>query len=145
MFGYWFSELIKTLNELNINVKFIATDGDISFDYHHHDFIDKHFLVLIDEPFNEIVMKLFELSKIPLNDPFHALFHLLMTDPDGCRCLNMKLFEQIANFGPVFFDINKAGAMKDSYALSMFFWSTFVSVLNGGRFDAAFFVLPYLF
>lgn len=148
-----FFEISKILKTLNINVKYVATDGDISFDKCHQNFFDDHILPIIEDTFENIVESLSDLSEIPLSDPLHlfknerarALLHLMMVDPDECRCLNMKLFEIAANLGPVFYDKSKAASMKDVYALLMFSWNTLVSALNSGRFDAAFFILPFVY
>lgn len=45
----------------------------------------------------------------------------------------------------MFTDRNSSGAMKDEYALSLFSWYTFTEVIRQGRYDAAYYILPFVY
>lgn len=148
-----FPSITKCLNQHNFMVKFQGTDGDISFDSTHRDFFIKHIQPIINLDFIEIVDKIHDLNSIPISDPMHLikssrsrlLQHLLLIDPDSCKCINTALFSEAVNLGPVFTDRSQSGSMKDSYALSIFSWYSFVNTMEKGRFDASYYILPYLF
>lgn len=147
-----FNDLAKYLTKLNYIVKFRATDGDISFDRIHRAFFTKY-SHLLDGDFYDIILQMKDEIEIPISDLLHLLKcarsriinHLLMIDPEGFRCVNMKLFSEAVDLGPVFADKSQAAAMKDAYALSMFSWHTFTRLIDKGRYDAAFYVLPYVY
>ena len=54
-------------------------------------------------------------------------------------------FAIATKMGPAFHDRTQEGAQKDSYALEFFSWNTFIKLCQNGRYEAAFFVLPYVF
>ena len=153
------NDIVKTfdilsgyLTKLNYVVKFRATDGDVSFDKKHREYFAK-FKDLLGGNFYDIVHSLQNDIEIPISDPLHLLKtarsrllnHLLMIDPTEYRCVNTSLFAAAVQLGPVFTDKTSAAAMKDAYALSMFSWYTFTTLMEKGRFEAAFYVLPYVY
>lgn len=145
--------IIKCLNDFNFKVKFQATDGDVSFDRFHKSFFKKNIEPILNKPFIEIVDSLNLIDCLLVSDPFHLLKcgrskliqHLVLIDPDSLRCVNTALFSEAVQLGPVFNDRSQSGAMKDNYALSLFSWYSFLKVMEKGRFDAAYYILPYLF
>lgn len=56
----------------------------------------------------------------------------------------MSLFAAALQLDPVFDDRGLSGVMKDGYVMSIFSWSSFVKVMDKGRFDAAFYIFPYM-
>ena len=147
-----FQKIRQILNKHNFIVKFQATDGDVSFDQTHRTFFQDKIEPILEKPFSEIIDEINKGEYIPVSDLFHILKcarsriiqHLLLIDPETCRCVNTALFADAVQLGPVFSDKGKPGAMKDGYALAIFSWYSFVKCLEKGRFDAAFFILPYL-
>lgn len=137
----------------NAVVKFISTDGDVSFDKFHKDFFESNISQLLDHPFEEIVDAVKDLVCMPSSDPLHLIKsararlmqHLLLLDPDKLICVNTTLFSQAVDLGPVFNDRSKYGAMKDAYPLALYSWYSFVQVMMKGRFEAAFYILPFFF
>ena len=68
-----------------------------------------------------------------------------MIDIDNLICINTQLFIESTGLGPVLEDKSRAAAMKDQYALSLFSWNTLILAIENGRFDAAFFILPFVY
>ena len=73
------------------------------------------------------------------------LDHIILLDPKKMKCLNMELFRLAADLGDVINDRSNAAAMKDSYPIAIFSWQTLTRLLSKGRFDGAFYILPFLF
>lgn len=148
-----FDDIIKYLKEIGFIVKYRATDGDISFDFVHDDFFEKYIEPNLDKTFDELVKLCSSAETIPLSDLLHLLKaarakiinHLVMIDIPELKCLNTQLFADATNLGPVFNDRNSSGAMKDDYIFQLFSWFTFVEVMRKGRYDAAFYLLPYIY
>lgn len=148
-----FKDISDYLTDMGFIVKYRATDGDISFDCLHSEFFEEYIEKNIDSDFLSIVDSLINVNQIPISDMLHLLKvararlvnHLIMIDVNELRCVNTHLFAEAANLGPVFSDRNSSGAMKDHYVLSLFSWRTLVDVIIQGRFDAAYYLLPYVF
>ena len=107
---------------------------------------------MLDADFIELLSNIAPLTSIPISDLLHLLKsarshilnHLMMIDPDTFRCLNMSLFEEAAELPQVFQDRTTSGAMKDAYVLALYSWTTLIKVLQHGRFDAAFYIFPFI-
>ena len=69
--------------------------------------------------------------------------HLILIDPESCKCINTILFAHAVNLGPVFTDRNSSRSMKDDYAITMFSWFSFVTLMEKGRFEVAYYVFPF--
>ena len=145
-------EASKILNKMNILIKFISTDGDVSFDKFHRDFFELNVKALLNKPFEQIVEHFKDILGMPISDPFHLikcartrlLQHLMLIDPDQFTCINTALFSQAVELWPVFTDKSKYGAMKDMYPLALYSWYSFTKVVSKGRFESAYYILPFL-
>ncbi|KAK8895862.1 hypothetical protein M9Y10_013748 [Tritrichomonas musculus] len=148
-----FKELTNLLKDLNFIVKFCSTDGDISFDFKHRNFFTEKVEPLINESFEMIVFSLRNEIAIPISDILHLLKsarsrlieHLLLIDPDSLKCVNTSLFASCAELNAEFTDKSSSGAMKDAYPLSMFSWRSFVNLMMNGRYESAYYILPFLY
>ena len=148
-----FYNIADYLIDHNFIVKFLATDGDISFDQLHNDFFDENIEPYLEEGFETIVFSLLDVNRLPISDPFHLLKggrarlinHLVLVDISELRCVNTQLFMEALDLGPVFTDRNSSGAMKDEYALALFSWHRFVEVMKCKRDDANYYILPFVY
>lgn len=148
-----FFEIANYLTEIGFIVKYFSTDGDISFDSFHSDFFKKYIQNYLDQPLDEIILNIENNIFLPLSDLLHLIKsaraklvnHLLMIDIDNLICINTQLFIESTGLGPVLEDKSRAAAMKDQYALSLFSWNTLILAIENGRFDAAFFILPFVY
>lgn len=145
-------KIAKILNDMNILIKFISTDGDVSFDSFHRNFFEQKVQSNLQLSFDELVDLFKDELCMPISDPFHLLKaarsrlmqHLLLIDPSRFTCINTSLFSQAVNLGPVFSDRSKFGSMKDMYPLALFSWYSFTKVMSKGRFEAAYYMIPFL-
>lgn len=148
-----FEEISVYLKKIGFDVQYHATDGDISFDSIHNTFFETHIQEILDKNFQEILTICSKLQTIPLSDPLHLfkgargklINHLMMIDIENLRCVNTKLFAEAVELGSVFKDTSSAGSMKDEYAILMFSWFALTETLRKGRYDASYFLLPYVF
>lgn len=146
-----FFSISRYLTNFNFFVKYISTDGDISFDFIHRLYFDSRIYPNFNKKFEEIVNLLVNDLEIPISDFLHLLKtarsrliqHLVLIDPEQYICINTTLFAKAVNLGPVFTDKSSSGSMKDAYAISLFSWYSFVTLIEKGRFEAAFYVFPF--
>lgn len=104
-----FFMLSKQLAQIGYQVKFIATDGDISIDRFHYDFFNEKVVPLLDQPFMNIVHALINILEIPISDPFHffkrararLVDHLVLIDVDKLTCVNTQILLEITQLGEV--------------------------------------------
>lgn len=73
----------------------------------------------------------------------YLLNHLLYVYPSKLICINKPLMEEALEHAKCLTDTSKEGRMKDGYAISLFSWETFVTLIKKNRYEAAFFVLPF--
>lgn len=147
-----FNEIIKLLNQSGYCVKYMATDGDISFDKTHRDFFSEKIKPHINESFDDIVSSLLNETLIPLSDILHLIKsararivnHPLMIDIEKIICVNIELLNEYAKLGQVLEDKSQAAAMKDNYPLILYSWNTLICCLEKGRFEAAYYLLPFV-
>lgn len=93
------------------------------------------------------------INKLPISDPFHLLKaadvplinHLILIDVKKLEYVITQLFSESVDLSYMFTDRNSSGAMKDEYALSLFSWYTFTEVIRQGRYDAAYYILPFVY
>lgn len=97
-----FKDISKQLVSLGHMVKFIATDGDKTFNVQHENwFLKVEKVFSMDCPFNEKINLLKDETEIPISDPFHLLKnarchllnHSILLDSKTMRWVNMALFE----------------------------------------------------
>ena len=150
----YYDTLINILKTRNIIVKCKATDGDKSFDPMHNDFFNEHIYRFWEsKSFDEIVDSLNEFNPIPVSDLLHLLKcarahllgHLIMVEPNRGLCVNLAQLKIAVELGAVLDDITKEGRQKDGYVLKLFSWDTFIKCLNKERYDAAYYLLPFVF
>ena len=130
----------------------MATDGDISFDKTHRDFFSEKIKPHINESFDDIVSSLLNETLIPLSDILHLIKsararivnHPLMIDIEKIICVNIELLNEYAKLGQVLEDKSQAAAMKDNYPLILYSWNTLICCLEKGRFEAAYYLLPFV-
>ena len=146
-----FEKIISKLKELNIATKFKATDGDVSFDKMHDDWFGEH--IAKYKSFEDVINHVITLNEIPVSDFLHLikcarshlLNHLIMLVPELLICMNVDLMKECTDLGASLTDLTTSGRMKDSYPLAIFSWDTYMSLLNAGRYDACFYILPFIY
>ena len=150
----YYDTLIGILKTRNIIVKYKATDGDTAFDPMHNSFFENYIHRYWNEKiFDDIVDSLKDFDPIPISDLLHLLKcarahlinHLIMIEPARGLCVNLAQLKIAVELGVVLDDITKEGRQKDGYVLKLFSWDTFIKCLNKERFDAAYYLLPFVF
>lgn len=147
-----FKDIIKELRKLDVRVIFTATDGEKAIDKTHNDFFNQYILKQINKPFFEIVDSFSIDDIIPLSDILHLLKnarshildHLIFIDAQNLISVNKYLMSVELGFPRFITDTSKESRMKDGYAIEFFSWKTFVELERAGRYDASFFILPFL-
>ena len=138
----------EELRKLSIITKFMATDGDVSFDSIHDTWFNKF---IKGATFNEVLNSMKNEEFIPISDFLHLLKcarshilnHLTMLLPDLLICLNMNLMQENTDLGEALTDKTSYGRMKDAYAIAIFSWDTYFSLLKAGRYDACYYIYPF--
>ena len=146
-----FDSISIELNNLDITTKFRATDGDVSFDKIHDEWYREH----IEKfgTFEEVLDHIITLDNIPISDFLHLLKcsrshilnHLVMLVPDLLICLNIELMKENTDLDEALDDLSTSGRMKDAYPLAIFSWNTFIELINAGRYDACYYILPFIY
>ena len=150
----YYDTLCSILEKRNIVVKYKATDGDTSFDGMHSKFFNENIFPNWDtKTFAEVVHHSMNCNKLPVSDLLHILKcarahllgHLIMVEPHKGLCVNLEELKKAVELGAVIDDNSKAGRQKDGYVLKLFSWEIFIKCLNKERFDAAFYLMPFVF
>lgn len=150
-----YDAIAQKLEELGFLTQFFATDGDQSFNTKHINWFKNfvHPTLQKEGSFRDKMKSLANQTRIPVNDLMHLLkngrshilLHPMCLDRSNFICLNMEEFEKALDLGPVISDKSSIAAMKDSYALQLFSWESFIKLLSKQRFDGAFYIMPFLF
>ena len=154
-----FETIITEIPKMS-NIKFIfkTTDGDPRTGFWFNEPFDDG--VLTDDNLSLPFIQLVEICKEsamdkpwPISDPIHlfkcgrahAQGHLICLDPSRFICLNMQLFINATNLAKNLNDRSTHARMNDAYALEFFSFDTFVKLVANGRFDGAFYTMPFVF
>ena len=148
-----FRAVIQEIEKCNIKVMFIATDGETATNVFHTNFfknidVDKNFDDLVDANYKEClfgktIIPISDLLHILKNARAHLLNHLLFVDPSHLICVNLSIMRQLNNSATLN-DMSTQAKMKDGLALDLFLWHTYIKLLQNARYEAAFFVLPFV-
>ena len=136
-----------------VKVMFFATDGETTTNTWHNEKFNKWIKDNLDKDFNELIDIAKKDIPWPISDVLHllkcarshVLNHLICLFPENMTCINVELMEKALNLGRVLSDRTKEGRMKDSYALSLFSWESFMKLYEATRNDALYYLLPFTF
>ena len=150
-----YTNIAKALANLNIFAKFKATDGDTKFDSIHSIFYDEVVATRRNsgDTFDQILEDIKDLTGIPVSDFLHLLKcarshllnHLILLIPELLITINVELFKNATGLKDEFDDLSTHGRMKDSYPLNIFSWTTYIKLMHEQRYDAAFYILPFVY
>ena len=149
-----FDEVVSEIKACGIKVIFIATDGETATNEFHSKFFETHinteksFIDQVDDMYklmlkNEIIIPITDLLHMLKNARAHLLNHLLFVSPENLICVNLSIMRYLMP-GPALNDLSMQGKMKDGLALDLFSWDSYIKMLQNKRYDAAFFILPFL-
>lgn len=146
------NEICDIIEQMNIKINFVATDGDHKFDKLHELF----FKIILDGfksrlTFKEIIYHIChsKIGKIPINDFFHSIknlrSYLIKYGVEIDHFYKATVFpESLVNFDmkKALTDITQSGKMKDSYPLEIFAEKNILKVIESENWD--FFIIRYL-
>lgn len=147
----WFLQIIDKLHSFNIRVIFIATDGESTMTKEHNKFFFENIFPKLTTSFIDIVNSFGITQVMPLSDLLHLLKnarshlinHLLFVDASHNICINLKAMEEALGKPKCLSDKSRESKMKDGYVIELFSWEYFINLTKEGRYEAAFFTLPF--
>ena len=74
----------------------------------------------------------------------HCLGHLICIDPYHFICINMDLMREATGLITNLRDKSTQARMNDQYALELFSYEAYINLLAKGRYEAAFYILPFM-
>ena len=148
-----FENIKEKVDETKLfKILFYATDGEPTTTTWHTELFEKTIKPIIDENFFTIVDEVKKNTPWPISDVLHLLKcarshilnHLVCVFPKQSTCINIKLMQEALQIGLALTDRSTEGRMKDSYVISLFSWSSFVKLINAERYEAAYYILPFM-
>lgn len=133
----------------------MATDGDISFDIQNENWFHKVLspIVNTDDSFINKIPKISICKRIPISDLLHLfksarshlLAHLICINHKTLKCIDVQLFQKVAEPGDALTDKSNISDMKDSYLLKIFPWKFLSNFWIIKCYYNCFFLLPFLY
>lgn len=144
------SVLKESLFELSFKVRFTATDGDSGYSKFHDELFSSWYQVFTRKGL-ESVLDLLEERDVIVSDLLHLFKNArariingnVTMNLDGEFAFNASDMNVVLNLGNTLTDRTTTGKMKDEYPLKLFTIENFLTLLMKGKFNMAFFLLPY--
>ena len=153
-----FNKIINVLNtQTNIRILFKTVDGEAKMNkwfsslFSEKAFFDKN----LEKDFSQILQEGYKYAKYtcwPVSDLLHlfkcgrahCIGHLICVNTPNLICLNIELFKEATGLLKNIEDKSTQGRMNDQYAVEFFSYDSFIRLLAKGRYEGAFYVLPFM-
>ena len=143
--------VIRALRSKDINVKYIATDGDVGYYDCHRKTLNKWWTDYFRNGMDYILKLNLDGTELYVGDMLHLLKNArsrLLNGPltlrrDGGNCFTAEEMNQILNLGPALTDRTSPGKMRDIYPLQIFTLENLVILAEAQQWSMAFYLLPY--
>ena len=154
-----YTQLTNYLNQMNkIKIIFKAADGETKLNFWFNEPFQKGGCLqpeVLKLPFKEVVtiaLQSTDKEPFPISDMIHLFKcarahcqgHCICVDIEHLICINMELLKEATGLFKNLEDKSTQGRMNDKYAFQLFSYDAFISLLAKGRFEAAFYVLPFV-